>query len=108
MGADRGRFCALLPIVVRFDQIAVAVAQLQRRVCQHARDAELGKAWPERTNYHRLRCVSPDNKSSDQNGSAGANVAARRHVAEATGRVAQIINFEKRDPALGRLLRTRK
>jgi len=89
MSNDRGRFRALLPIVVRLNQIAVAVAQLQRRVCQHASDAELSKAWPERTKYHGLCGVSPDNKLSDQDGSAGANVAARRDIAEATGRIAQ-------------------
>jgi hypothetical protein len=49
----------LLPIVVGFDQIAIGIAQLQKRVCEHASDTELGQAWPERTNYNGLCGVSP-------------------------------------------------
>ena len=83
IGADNGRFRALLPIVVRFDQITVAVAQLQRRICQYAGDAELSKAWPERTNYHGLWLCSPDNNPSNQNGVAGPDLSPRGNIAKA-------------------------
>src|SRR5207237_8096278 len=98
---------ACLPLVVPFDPIAVADAPFRHRVCQHASDPPLGEAWPESANHPRLCYASPNNNAPDKNGSAGANLSTRGHIAEATARLAQIVNFEECDSALRGLLRVR-
>ncbi len=94
---DSGRFGTLLPIVVGFYQVTVAVAQFQIGIGQNAGDAELGQGWPERTNHDRLGRAPADNQPTNQNIVAGPDLPPRGNVAKATARSAQVVNFEERD-----------
>src|SRR2546423_3775754 len=55
----RGGFGTLWPIVVRFYQITVAVAQFEIGIGQNTGDAELGQGGAERTKHYRLRRAPP-------------------------------------------------
>jgi hypothetical protein len=98
----------LLPIVVGFYQITIAVSQFEIGIGQNAGDAELGQGWAERTNHYWLGRAPADNKPTNQNSVAGPDLPSRGNISKAAARLAQIVNFKERDSLSGRLLRIGK
>jgi hypothetical protein len=73
------------PVVIAEEQRAVHVAQLKCRIHQRVRHTKGNKRWADRTNQNPLRSTALNNKSSDENVVAGADLCACLDVSEARG-----------------------
>src|SRR5438270_5197023 len=68
------RLLRVFPIIVRIEDIAVAIEQPKKGVCKNARDARLGEGWPEAAHQHLSTAVtSLGNKAPNHHVVTSAN-----------------------------------
>jgi len=92
---DWDRFLGRAPIVVRKNQRAISVVQLQNWIGQGIGDAVLRKRRPERACNHFCRQVSADDEAADHDVARGADLAPRRNITDPTARRIQIVELKQ-------------